>query len=58
MHPIGPQTHVLLRFVEFWVHLGPFRYCMKLDAKRAELVQLVQKYVRQSRVRIFRSEHT
>ena len=30
---------------------------MKLGAKRAELVQLVQKFVPQSRIRIFRNEH-
>ena len=35
------------------VHLGQFRYCMKLGAKRAELVQLMQKLVPRSRVGIF-----
>ena len=35
------------------VHLGQFRYCMKLGAKRAELVQLMQKFVPRSRVGIF-----
>ena len=35
------------------LHLGPFRYCMKLDAKWAELVQLMQKFVPRSRVGIF-----
>ena len=30
------------------VHLGQFRYCMKLGAKRAELVQLMQKFVPRS----------
>jgi len=29
-------------FRSVWVHLGPFRYCMKLGAKRAEMVQLMQ----------------
>ena len=28
-----------------WVHLGLFCCCMKLGAKRAELVQLMQKFV-------------
>jgi len=27
------------------VHLGPFRYCMKLDRKWAKLVQLMQKFM-------------
>jgi hypothetical protein len=31
---------------------------MKLDAKLAELVQLMQKFVQQSRVGIFRNEGT
>ena len=31
------------------VHLGPFHYCMKLGAKRAELVQLMWKFVPRSR---------
>ena len=30
-------------FHSVWVHLGPFRYCMKLGAKWAEMVQLMQK---------------
>ena len=37
-----------------WVHLGPFRYCAKRDAKWAELVQLMQKFMPRSRVRTFR----
>ena len=41
-----------------WVHLGSFRYCMKLGAKRPELVQLMQKFVPRSRVRIFHNERT
>ena len=40
-------------FHSVWVHLGSFRYCMKLGAKWAELVQLLQKFVPRSRVRIF-----
>ena len=28
-----------------WVHLGSFHHCMKLGAKRGELVQLIQKFV-------------
>ena len=41
-----------------WVHLGSFRNCMKLGAKRCELVQLIQKFVPQSHVWIFRNERT
>ena len=29
-------------FHSVWVHLGPFRYCMKLGAKWVEVVQLIQ----------------
>jgi hypothetical protein len=38
-----------------WEHSGLFGYLMKLDAKRAKLVQ---KFVPRSRVRTFRNEHT
>ena len=41
-----------------WVHLGTFRYCMRLCANRAELVQLMQKVVQRSGVEIFRTEGT
>ena len=41
-----------------WVHFGLFHYCTKLVAKRVELVQLVQKFVPQSRIIIFRNERT
>ena len=37
------------------MHLGPFGWLTKLDAKQAELVQ---KFVTRSRVGIFRNEHT
>src|SRR6185312_15784006 len=40
-------------FLSVWVHLEPFRYCMKLRAKRAKLVQLMQKFVPRCLVRIF-----
>src|SRR6185295_288935 len=40
------------------VHLGSFRNYMKLGAKRGELVQLMQKFVPRSDVRIFRNERT
>ena len=40
------------------VHLRPFCYCMKLGANRAELVQLMQKFVQWSRIWIFCNEGT
>jgi hypothetical protein len=51
IHSIGSKTHVLGRF-------GPFRYCMKVDAKLAERVLLTHKFAKQSRVRIFRNDRT
>ena len=40
------------------MHFGLFCYCTKLVAKRVELVQLVQKFVPRSRIRIFGNECT
>ena len=40
------------------LHLGSFRNCIKLDAKQGELVQLIQKFVPRSHVRISRNERT
>jgi hypothetical protein len=51
IHPIGPQTHILQ-------HFGPFCYCMNFGAKRAELLQLMHKFVPHSHVRIFHNERT
>ena len=45
-------------FVSVWVHLGPFRYCTKLGAKWANLVQLMQMFVPQSLVRISQNERS
>ena len=45
-------------FRNVWVHLGQFRYCTKLGAKWAELVQLMQKFLPRSRVGTFRYERT
>ena len=42
-------------FHTIWVYSGPFGFLTKLGAKRAELVQ---KFVPQRRVGIFRNEHT
>ena len=40
-------------FCSVWVHFGLFRYCMKLGAKWAELVQLMQKFVPRTRIGTF-----
>ena len=45
-------------FHNVWVHLGPFHCITKLYSKRADLVQLMQKFVRQSCVWIFYNERT
>src|SRR6185503_6446601 len=50
--------HVLGAFHSVWLHLGPFRYYMKLGAKWVEVVQLIHKFVPRSRVRICRNECT
>ena len=42
-------------FLSVRVHFGPFRYCTKHGAKRAKLVQLMQKFVQRCLVRIFRT---
>ena len=44
-------------FHSIWVHLGLFCYGSKLGAKRAELVQLMQKFMARSHVQIFRNEY-
>ena len=41
-----------------WMHFGLFCYCTMLDTKRAEQVQLMQKFVPRSRIGIFRNERT
>ena len=45
-------------FRSVWVHLPMFRYYMKLSPKRVKLVQLMLKFVPQSRIVIFRKERT
>ena len=45
-------------FLSVRVHLGPFCYCTKLAAKRAKLVQLMQKFVPRCLVRIFRNKRS
>jgi hypothetical protein len=51
IHSIGPKTHVSGRF-------GPFRYCMEVDAKLAELAPLTHKFAKRSCVQISRNERT
>ena len=41
-----------------WMHMGSFRNCMKLDAKKGELAQLKQKFVPRSHIGIFHNERT
>src|SRR6185503_7305022 len=43
-------------FCSVWVHFGLFRYCMKLEAKLAELVQLMHNFVPRTRIGIFGNE--
>ena len=45
-------------FLSVWVHLELFRYCTKLAAKHAKLVQLMQKFVPRCLVRIFCNERS
>ena len=52
--PLDPKL-IFGAFCTIWVHSGLFGCLKKLGAKRAELVQ---KFVPQSRIRIFRNEHT
>ena len=54
----GTQSSCFVAFRNVWMHLGSFRYCNKLGAKWAELVQLMQKFLPRSRVGTFRYECT
>jgi hypothetical protein len=51
IHPIGPESHVLVRF-------GPFCYMMNSGRKMAELVQVMHRFVQRCRVGCFRNGHT
>ena len=60
-HPIHPHWTLNACFGSFcsvWLHFGLFRYCRKLDAKWAEMVELMQKFVAWCRIGIFRNERT
>jgi hypothetical protein len=48
---IGPKTQNLGRF-------APFRYCMKVDEKLAELAPLTHKFAKRSYVGTFRNERS
>ena len=54
----GTLNSCFVAFRNVWVHLGTFCSCTKLGAKWAELVQLMQKFLPQSRVGTFRYERT
>ena len=60
----APDTHhwtldsCFCMFHSVRMHLGPFCYCTKLAAKRAKLVQLMQKFVPRCLVRIFRNKRS
>src|SRR6185437_16106285 len=45
-------------FLSVSVDLDPFRYCMKLRAKRAKLLQLMQKFVPRRLIRNFCNERS
>ena len=45
-------------FLSVWGHLEPFCCCMKLAAKHAKLVQLIQKFVPRCLFRIFCNERS
>ena len=55
--PIDPKL-MFWCVSQVWLHLGLFHYCMELGAKRAELVQLMQKFMPRSGIGIFRDERT
>ena len=41
----GTEKSYFVAFRNVWMYLGSFRYCTKLGAKWAELVQLMQKFM-------------
>ena len=53
--PLEPKLTFWCIFHTIWVHSGPFGCLTKLGAKRAELVQ---KFVKRSRIGFFRNECT
>ena len=57
IHPIGRYSWIGA-FCSVWVHFGLFHYCTKLDAKWAEMVELMHKFVAWNRIGSFRNECT
>ena len=57
MKPADPHQSTLNSYIgafcTVWLHLRPFRYGTIVYGKRAEILQLMQKYVPRSRVGIF-----
>ena len=45
-------------FLSVWVHSGPLRYHTKLEAKQANLMQLMQKFVPGCLVRVILNERS
>ena len=56
--PLDPKLMCWVRFPPFGCILEQFCYCTKLGAKRAKLVQLMQKFVQRCLVRNERSRST
>jgi len=56
--PLDPKLMFWCISVPFGCILKQFLYCTKLGAKRAKLVQLLQKFVQRCLVRIFRNERS
>ena len=55
--PLDPKLMIWC-VLSVWVHLAMFHYYTKLGAKRAELVQLIQKFVAWTHIVIFGNERT
>jgi len=62
MKPADPHQSTLNSYIgafcTVWLHLRPFRYGTIVYGKRAEILQLMQKYVPRSRVGIFRNDRS
>ena len=56
--PLWTLNSYFGEFRSLWVHFGSFHYCIKLGAKQAELVHIMQLFVPRSRGGIIRNEHT
>ena len=56
--PHWTKNSYFVVFRSVWVHLGPFRYSIELDAICAKLVQLMQKFMPWSHIGIIHKECT